>query len=94
MHLNNWLIFLVIGAAAGWLAGALMKGRGFGLLGNIFIGVLGAVLGGYLVGWLGRFGISIHGLLGLPAHGLIVSLITAFIGAALLLLLARLISRM
>ncbi|MFT6110263.1 MAG: putative membrane protein YeaQ/YmgE (transglycosylase-associated protein family), partial [Planctomycetota bacterium] len=42
------IYFLLIGSVAGWLAGQLMKGRGFGLFSNMVIGVLGAVLGGYL----------------------------------------------
>jgi uncharacterized membrane protein YeaQ/YmgE (transglycosylase-associated protein family) len=45
--------FLLIGAVAGWLAGLLMKGRGFGLLGNMVLGVVGAVIGGYLARQLG-----------------------------------------
>ena len=48
------IIFLVIGALAGWLAGTLMKGRGFGLLGNIFVGIVGAVIGGFMFDLLGR----------------------------------------
>lgn len=51
-------VFLAIGAVAGWLAGVIMKGGGFGLVGNIITGVLGAVLGGWLFGLLG---ISIGG---------------------------------
>jgi len=58
MDLEQLLIFLFIGAVAGWLAGNLMKGGGFGLVGNIVIGVLGALLGGWLFGVLG---ISIGG---------------------------------
>jgi uncharacterized membrane protein YeaQ/YmgE (transglycosylase-associated protein family) len=42
--------FLIIGLIAGWLAGQLMRGRGFGLIGNLIIGVLGAIIGGYLFG--------------------------------------------
>ncbi len=65
--------FLVIGLVAGWLAGQIMKGKGFGLVGNIIIGVLGAVLGGLL-----------FGLLGLSATGTIGSLVTATVGAVVL----------
>ena len=68
------IIFLAIGAIAGWLAGTLMKGGGFGLLGNIVVGVIGAILGGFL-----------FGLLGISAGGLIGSIVTATAGAALLL---------
>lgn len=48
MNLTGLLIFLAIGAVAGWLAGVLMKGRGFGLLGDMVIGIVGAVVGGYV----------------------------------------------
>jgi uncharacterized membrane protein YeaQ/YmgE (transglycosylase-associated protein family) len=77
------LWFLIIGAAAGWLAGQVMKGRGFGVVGNIFVGVIGAVLGGYLFGVLG---VS-------TGSGLIGSLITAFFGAVVLLLVVGLIKK-
>ena len=50
MDLTGLVIFLEIGAIAGWLAGTLMKGGGFGLLGNIVIGIIGAVVGGYVFG--------------------------------------------
>jgi uncharacterized membrane protein YeaQ/YmgE (transglycosylase-associated protein family) len=72
----NIVYFLLIGLAAGWLAGYLTKGTGFGWLGNLIVGVLGAVLGGFL-----------FGLLGLTAHSLLGSLVTATVGAVLLLFL-------
>jgi len=81
--MNNLIWFLIIGAVAGWLAGLLMKGRGFGILGDIVVGIIGAVLGGWLFGVLG---ISAGG-------GLAGSLIVAFIGAVVLLFLVRLIKR-
>ena len=59
---------------SGWLAGQIMKGKGFGLLGNILVAVIGAVLGGLL-----------FGLLGLSATGTIGSLVTATVGAVVLL---------
>jgi uncharacterized membrane protein YeaQ/YmgE (transglycosylase-associated protein family) len=72
---GNGLIFtLIIGALAGWLAGKVMKGEGFGLIGNIVVGVVGAVLGGFLFGFLG-----------VSAGGMIGSLVTATIGAIVLL---------
>ena len=77
------LWFLIIGAVAGWLAGLLMKGAGFGLLWNIIIGCVGALLGGFLFGVLG---ISTGG-------SLIGSLITAFVGAVALLYIAKLIKK-
>lgn len=72
--------FLLIGLIAGWIAGQLMRGRGFGLLGNLITGVLGALLGGYL-----------FDVLGLSAYGIVGSLIMAVIGAVVLLFLISLI---
>ena len=82
MDITGLLIFLAIGAAAGWLAGTLMKGGGFGLLGNIAVGIIGAVIGGFL-----------FGVLGISAGGLIGSIITATAGAAILLFIVRLIKK-
>ncbi len=65
--------FLVIGAVVGWLAGQIVKGRGFGLLGNMVVGVVGAVLGGFLFRQLGLG--SGDGLLGV----LLVSLVGAIV---------------
>lgn len=79
MHL---LMFLIIGIVAGWLAGQLMKGGGYGLVGDLVIGVIGAFIGGWLLGGLGIF-----------TGGLIGSLITATIGAVILLFLVRLVKR-
>ncbi len=77
------IAWLVIGAIAGWLAGQIVKGGGFGLIVDIIVGIVGAVIGGYLAGVLG---ISIGG-------GLISSIIVAVIGAVILLLVLRLIKR-
>ena len=74
----SFLYFLLIGAVAGWLAGLLTKGRGYGLLGNSAIGVIGAVIGGVLF----RF-------VGLAATGLLGSLVTATVGALVLLFVAK-----
>jgi uncharacterized membrane protein YeaQ/YmgE (transglycosylase-associated protein family) len=82
MDIMGLLIFLVIGAVAGWLAGTIMKGGGFGLLGNIVVGIVGGILGGFL-----------FGLLGLVAYGLIGSIVTATVGAVVLLYLVRLIKK-
>jgi len=71
---------LIIGALAGWLAGNITRGRGFGLLGDIVVGVIGAWLGGFIL----------H-LIGLYSIGLIGSLVTALIGAVILLTLIRVI---
>ena len=49
----HWLWFLIIGAVAGWLAGKLTRGRGFGLVGDLLIIILGALVGGFLFGLMG-----------------------------------------
>jgi uncharacterized membrane protein YeaQ/YmgE (transglycosylase-associated protein family) len=77
-EMMDLVYFLLIGLAAGWLGGQLMKGRGFGLLGNLVVGVIGAVLGGFL-----------FQLLGLAATGLLGSLICATVGAVVLLFLLQ-----
>ena len=74
----SFLWFLLIGLAAGWIAGQLTKGGGFGVLGNLIVGVIGAVLGGFL-----------FGLLGLRSTSLLGSLITATVGAVALLYALR-----
>ncbi len=77
MSLESILIICLIGGIAGWLAGVIMKGRGFGILGNIVIGILGAFVGSWV---LGRLGISIGGdLLGAIINALIGSLIILFL---------------
>jgi uncharacterized membrane protein YeaQ/YmgE (transglycosylase-associated protein family) len=76
------IIFLLIGALAGWLAGVIMKGGGFGLIGDIVVGVLGSFLGGWL---LPKLGLSIGGDFG--------GFITAVIGAVILLFIVRLIKK-
>ena len=83
MGLEALLIFLVIGAIAGWLAGIIMRGGGFGMIGNIIVGVIGAFIGGYL---LPRLGISVGG-------GWIDQIVSALIGAVILLFIIGLIKR-
>ena len=83
METQSLIAFLLIGAVAGWLAGLLMRGGGFGLLGNIVVGIVGAFVGGFLFGLVG---ISAGG-------GLIGSLITAVVGAAVLLFIVGLIKK-
>jgi len=78
VELTSILIFLAIGAVAGWLAGLIFKGGGFGLLWNIIIGIIGGVIGGWLFG--GFFG-----------EGWIGGIITAVIGAIILLWIASMI---
>jgi uncharacterized membrane protein YeaQ/YmgE (transglycosylase-associated protein family) len=82
MDVTSLIWFLLIGLIAGWLAGQVMKGGGFGVIGDMIVGVIGAFLGGWL-----------FGMLGISAGGLIGSLITAFVGAVILIFLLRLIKR-
>jgi uncharacterized membrane protein YeaQ/YmgE (transglycosylase-associated protein family) len=79
----EFIYFLIIGALAGWGAGKIMQGGGFGLLMNIILGIIGGVVGGWVFGLLG---ISSNG-------GLIGSLVTALVGAVLVLYVARLIKK-
>jgi uncharacterized membrane protein YeaQ/YmgE (transglycosylase-associated protein family) len=83
MATHGILAWLIIGAVAGWLAGKLVSGGGFGLIVDIIVGIVGAFVGGWLAGILG---ISLGG-------GLIASIVTATIGAALLLFVLRLFKR-
>ena len=82
MDISNFILTLVIGAVAGWLAGKILKERGFGAIGNIVVGILGAVLGKFLFGFLG-----------ITAGGLLGSLITATVGAIVLVYVVGLIKR-
>lgn len=82
MDMHGLIVWLVIGAIAGWLAGVLVKGGGFGLLVDIVVGIVGAVIGGWLAGLLG---IGFSGILG--------SIVIALIGAVILLLVIRLFRR-
>jgi uncharacterized membrane protein YeaQ/YmgE (transglycosylase-associated protein family) len=75
--------FILIGAVAGWLAGQIMKGGGFGLLVNIVLGIIGGAVGGWL---FGQLGISAGGGLG-------GSLITATVGAVAVLFVASLFKK-
>jgi len=79
----EFLWFILIGLAAGWLAGQLMKGGGFGTVGDIVVGVIGALIGGFLFRSLG---VSAGG-------GLLGALIVATVGALVLLFLLRLVKQ-
>jgi uncharacterized membrane protein YeaQ/YmgE (transglycosylase-associated protein family) len=85
MHLPPLVIFLIIGAIAGWLAGLIVRGFGFGLLGNIVVGIIGAFLAGWL---LPRLGVSF-----MLVSPLVTSIVYAMIGAIVLLVLIGLIRR-
>lgn len=81
--MNNLVWFVLIGLIAGWLAGQLMKGGGFGVVGDIVVGIVGALLGGFLFSSLG---VSAGG-------GMLGAIIVATIGAIVLIFLLRLIKR-
>ncbi|WP_112311122.1 GlsB/YeaQ/YmgE family stress response membrane protein [Pseudogemmobacter bohemicus] len=82
MGIESILILLIIGAIAGWLAGQLVKGYGFGLVGNIVVGIVGAFIAGLILPYTGlTFG----------GNAIIAAIIHATIGAVILLLLIRLV---
>lgn len=83
MGIESLVIFIIIGAIAGWLAGLLVKGFGFGLIGNIVVGIVGAFIAGWLLPFIG---ISI-------GSGVIAAIIHATIGAVILLVLIRLVKQ-
>ncbi len=79
----NIILFIVIGIIAGWLAGKIMKGKGFGLIGDLIVGVAGSFLGSWLFGLMK---ISAGG-------GFLGDLVTALVGAVVLLFVLRLIKK-
>ncbi len=82
MSLQYFITFLLLGALAGWICGLIVKGTGFGALGNILVGIIGAFLGNFC-----------FGLLGIMATGLLGRLIFAVLGALLFTWLLRFIKR-
>ncbi|MGA8962317.1 MAG: GlsB/YeaQ/YmgE family stress response membrane protein [Pseudolabrys sp.] len=83
MSLEALIVLIIVGAIAGWLAGIIVKGMGFGLVGNIIVGIVGAFIGSWLLGYLG---VHIGG-------GFIGSIINATIGAVILLFVISLVKR-
>ena len=81
--MEAFLIWIVVGGVAGWLAGLIVRGAGFGLIGDIVIGIVGGLIAGWL---LPKLGIAL-------GTGFIRAIINAFIGAVILLLIVRLIRR-
>ena len=77
------LVFLLVGAIAGWLAGLIVRGFGFGLIGNIVVGIIGALVAGYLFPRLG---------IGLPG-GMIGEILSAVVGAVIVLVIVGFIRR-
>ena len=83
MGIESLIIFIIVGAIAGWLAGQLVKGFGFGLIGNIVVGIVGA----FIAGWLFPVvGLNI-------GSGIIAAIIHATIGAVILLVIIRLVKQ-
>ena len=80
---NSLLLLLFVGAVAGWLAGVLVKGYGFGLIGNIIVGIVGSIFGG----WLFTHFQIVHG------RGIIGDVLGATMGAVILLFLIRFVRR-
>jgi uncharacterized membrane protein YeaQ/YmgE (transglycosylase-associated protein family) len=76
------LLWIISGIVAGWLTGLVMKGRGYGLLGNLVIGLLGGVIGGWL-----------FSLLGLTATGWVGEIVVALVGGVVLVAIARFLRR-
>lgn len=74
--------WIIVGLIAGWAAGKIMKGRGYGVIADIVLGILGAIIGGWVVG-----------LLGFGGGGLIWSILVAILGAVILIWFTRLIKR-
>jgi uncharacterized membrane protein YeaQ/YmgE (transglycosylase-associated protein family) len=83
MTLESLIVFLLIGAVAGWLAGLIVKGFGFGIVGNIVVGIVGAFIAGYVFPALN---VSL-------GTGIVGAIIHATIGAILLLLVVRVLKR-
>lgn len=77
------IVFLIVGAIAGWLAGQVMKGGGFGLVGDIIVGILGAIVAGFL---FPAIGVAL-------GAGILGQIISAALGACILLLVLRLVKR-
>ena len=80
--MEYWIWFILIGLAAGFLAGLAVKGHGFGWLGNLIVGVIGALLGGFL-----------FNLIGLASTNLLGKLISAFVGSIVLLVAIGFVKR-
>ena len=81
--LMGFIWWIIVGLIAGWAAGKIMRGGGYGVLVDIILGILGGVLGGWIFGLLGIW----------PAGGMIGSIIVAFVGAVILVGITRLLKR-
>jgi uncharacterized membrane protein YeaQ/YmgE (transglycosylase-associated protein family) len=79
----GFITWIVVGLLAGWLAGQVMKGGGYGVLVDIILGILGGVLGGWVFGLLGIW----------PGGGILGAIIVSFVGAVILVAITRLLKR-
>jgi uncharacterized membrane protein YeaQ/YmgE (transglycosylase-associated protein family) len=79
----GFIIWIVVGLIAGWLAGQVIKGGGYGVLVDIILGILGGVLGGWVFGLLGIW----------PGGGIVGAIIVSFVGAVILVAITRLLKR-
>ena len=77
----GWIAWIIIGGIAGALAGMVMRGGGFGILGDIIVGIVGAVIGGFILGFFINTTVGVWG-----------SFVTAFIGACILIAILRIIA--
>jgi len=82
--IESIIIWLIVGAIAGWLAGLVVKGAGFGLVGDIIVGIIGAVIAGWLLVGYGPV---------IPGPAIIGQIVYAFIGAVILLVIIKLVKR-
>lgn len=82
MDIINLIVFLAVGALVGWLAGVLIRGSGFGVVGNMVVGIVGAIFGGF-----------VFGLVGITSGGWLGAILMAVIGAVILLYLIRIVKR-
>jgi uncharacterized membrane protein YeaQ/YmgE (transglycosylase-associated protein family) len=80
--MEGLISWIVVGLIAGWLAGKVMKGGGYGVLADIVLGILGGIVGGW-----------VFGMLGLHAGGLVGSIVVAFVGAVILVWIVRKVKR-
>jgi uncharacterized membrane protein YeaQ/YmgE (transglycosylase-associated protein family) len=78
----GFLTWIIVGLIAGWLAGQVMKGGGYGILVDIILGILGGIIGGW-----------VFGMLGLHAGGLIGAIVVSFVGAVILVWITRLVKK-
>ena len=83
MNVEHLLIFVIVGVVAGWLAGQVMRGVGFGVIGDLIVGVIGALIAGWL---FPRLGVHL-------GSGIVSAIISSAVGAIILLIIVRLVRR-